>query len=307
VTGTAPAEAVLDEGAEPVAPRRGSMRDYFQLTKARMALFSALIAAGGYYVAALGPISWAMLLHVCVGTILVCAGAFSLNMYLERDLDVLMHRTQKRPLPSGRIEPSRAIAVGIFFSVVGLAYLGYFCNLLTAAVGAVAAGSYVAIYTPMKRLTNLNTIVGAFPGALPPVIGWTAARGELSFGAGLLFAILFMWQLPHFLALAWMYKDDYARAGMPMITTMDERGGFTARQMVIYAAAYLLVCLMPTRAGLAGELYFWGALVSGLAFLGLCVRWAIPRDRKGAVHVFLASLVHLPLIFLLLVVDKSAG
>lgn len=279
--------------------------DYLQLAKARMAVFSALIAASGYYIGLVEPVTVVGLLHVCMGTLLVCAGAFSLNMYLERDVDSKMQRTRTRPLPTGRVQAAHALFLGVLFSILGVFYLAVMLNGLTAAIGAVAAGSYVAVYTPMKRVSNLNTIVGAFPGALPPVIGWAAARGEISFEAGLLFAILFMWQLPHFLAIAWMYKDDYARAGMPMITTMDKDGRFTARQMVIYATAYLLVCLMPTRAGLAGEIYFWGALISSGVFLLLCLRWARVRDRKGAVHVFLASLVHLPLIFALLMVDKT--
>lgn len=278
--------------------------DYLQLAKARMAVFSALIAAAGYYIGVQQPVTIVGLLHVCMGTLLVCAGAFSLNMYLERDIDSRMQRTRTRPLPTGRVQAGHALFLGVLFSILGVFYLAVMLNGLTAAIGAVAAGSYVAIYTPMKRISNLNTIIGAFPGALPPVIGWTAARGEITFEAGLLFAILFTWQLPHFLAIAWMYKDDYARAGMPMITTMDKDGRFTARQMVIYAATYLLVCLMPSRGGIAGPVYFWGALISSTVFLLLCVRWARTRDRKGAVHVFLASLVHLPLIFVLLMVDK---
>jgi protoheme IX farnesyltransferase len=227
-------------------------------------------------------------------------------MYLERDVDGLMDRTRLRPLPAGRMVPRQALVYGMILSVAGVAYIAITSNLVSAAVGAIALGSYVAIYTPMKRVSNLNTIIGAFPGALPPVIGWTAVRGDIGFGAGLMFAILFLWQLPHFLAIAWMYKEDYQNAGLAMITGMDESGRFTARQMVIYGAAYVFMTLLPVDAHMVGELYLWTALVSGLVVFALCVRWAIVRTRPAAVHVFFASLVHLPLLYLMMVVDKVA-
>jgi protoheme IX farnesyltransferase len=269
-----------------------------------MGLLAAIISATGYYMASGARVDYMGMLHAFIGTWIIATGAFALNMYLERDVDGLMERTKLRPLPTGRMAPMQALVFGMLLSVAGALYLGFACNFLSAAVGAISLGSYVAIYTPMKRVSNLNTIVGAVPGALPPVIGWAAARGDFGFGAGLLFAILFLWQLPHFLAIAWMYKEDYAAAGMPMITTIDKDGRFTARQMVIYGAAYVFMTLLPVDAKMAGQVYWWTALISGIAVFALCIRWALKRDRPAAVHVFLASLFHLPLLYVTMVLDK---
>jgi protoheme IX farnesyltransferase len=281
-----------------------SLRDYVQLSKLRMGMLAAIIAATGYYMASGSALNLWGMLHAFVGTWLISTGAFALNMYLERDLDGLMERTRLRPLPAGRMVARQALVYGMFFSSLGVAYLAFTTNLVAAAVGAIALGSYVAIYTPMKRVTNFNTIIGAFPGALPPVIGWAAVRGDIGFGAGLMFAILFLWQLPHFRAIAWMYKDDYLNAGMPMITTLDETGRFTARQMVIYGAAYVFMTMLPVDAHMAGNIYFWTALLSGIVVFALCIRWAIVRSRPAAVHVFFASLLHLPLLYVVMVLDK---
>ncbi|MGI8907897.1 MAG: heme o synthase [Candidatus Sumerlaeaceae bacterium] len=275
-----------------------------QVSKLRMGLLAAVIAATGYYMGSEVVVNYWGMLHAFVGTWIISTGAFALNMYLERDLDALMQRTRLRPLPAGRMAPRQALTYGMIVSAAGVLYLALTTNLVSAAVGAIALGSYVGIYTPMKRISNLNTIIGAFPGALPPVIGWAAVDGRIGFGAGLLFAILFLWQLPHFLAIAWMYKEDYIKAGMPMITTLDEGGRFTARQMVIYGAAYVFMTMLPVKAAMAGHLYFWTTLLSGIIVFGLCVRWAIVRDRPTAVHVFIASLVHLPLLYVVMVIDK---
>lgn len=310
-TETTVADPVSAAGAVAISPvdmvaAPSTVRDYVQLSKLRMGLLAAIISATGYYMASGEAVSYLGMLHTLIGTWLISTGAFALNMYLERDVDALMQRTRLRPLPAGRMAPRQALVYGMILSVAGVAYVAITSNLVSAAVGAIALGSYVAIYTPMKRVSNLNTIIGAFPGALPPVIGWTAVRGDIGFGAGLMFAILFLWQLPHFLAIAWMYKEDYQNAGMAMITGQDESGSFTARQMVIYGAAYVFMTLLPVDVHMVGDLYLWTALLSGIAVFALCVRWAIVRTRPAAVHVFFASLVHLPLLYLIMVVDKVA-
>ncbi len=297
-----PMNTIAADTAIPFAT--ATVRDYVQLSKLRMGFLAALISATGYYMGAGAQVNLWGMLHAFIGTWIISTGAFALNMYLERDLDGLMERTRLRPLPAGRMQPRQALAFGMIIAAAGVAYLAVLCNLVSAAVGAIALGSYVAIYTPMKRVSNLNTIVGAFPGALPPVIGWAAVRGDIGFGAGLMFAILFLWQLPHFLAIAWMYKEDYQSAGMPMITTLDASGQFTARQMVIYGAAYAFMTLLPFNAHMTGPAYLWTALVSGLFVFALCVRWAIVRDRPAAVHIFLSSLFHLPLLYVMMVLDK---
>ena len=281
-----------------------SFQEFVALSKVRMGMLAAIMAGCGAYMASRAELNYMALLHSCVGTFLLGAGAFALNMYLERDLDARMERTRKRPLPAGRMAPVQALTFGVTVVTAGVLYLLVTCNPLTAAIGAIAAGSYVAVYTPMKRISTFNTIVGAIPGALPPVIGWAAASGRIEFGAVLMFAILFLWQLPHFLSLAWMYRDDYKKAGMAMITSYDKDGKFTARQTLIYGVAYVLMTLLPYQANMAGRLYFWTAALSGIFMLGLCLRWLPNRDRKGALHIFLFSLFHLPLIYIMMVADK---
>ena len=297
---------------DTAATANATFADYFNLTKPRLSRLAAIISAVGYAMgSAPGRMSVVGIAHAFGATFTVSAGAMALNMYLERDLDGLMHRTRERPIPAGKVGPGAALAVGIGLSVAGMAWLWIAGNALAAFAGALAVASYVLIYTPMKRMTSLCTIVGAVPGALPPVIGYAAASGRIDFPCALLFAIMFLWQMPHFLAIAWMYREDYARAGMPMLTTQDVDGRMTARQIVGYSVALLLTSLLP-GAGLllpgapvlAGWFYMAVALVSGVWFLGLGLRWMGTRDTPGARKVFFASLLHITVLFVTLMVDK---
>jgi len=294
--------APLDNAAAPA--KVNLSRDIITLVKARMGLLAAIIALAGYYMGTVGPVSVSGMLHVFFGTWIVCAGAFLLNMYMERDVDSMMARTANRPLAARRVPATPVFVAGLIVTAMGVAYLAFFTNLLAAASGAVAMFGYVYIYTPMKRITTLNTIVGSFPGAMPPIIGWAAATNEISAGAIVMFMILFLWQVPHFLALAWMYRDEYREAGFVMISHNDPEGIFTTRQNLIYGIAYILVSLLPTFFGLTGFWYLGIAAASGLWFIWLCLRWFAHRERKYAVHVFVATLFHSPLLYVTMVLDK---
>lgn len=299
-------EAVAPQISSSVASgeKVSLFRDIIVLIKMRMGLLAAIIALAGYYMGSTGPVSVPGMLHAFFGTWIVSAGAFLLNMYMERDIDGLMTRTSNRPLPAGRVAATPVFFAGLAVSAFGIAYLAFTTNLLAAAAGAVAMFGYVYVYTPLKRVTTLNTIVGSFPGAMPPIIGWAAAANEISSGAIVMFMILFLWQVPHFLALAWMYKDDYRNAGYVMISRNDPSGLFTTRQNLIYGIAYVLVTLLPTVFGFTGMLYFATAAISGIGFIWLCLKWYAHRDRKYAVHVFVATLFHSPLIYIMMVIDK---
>lgn len=294
----------LNESASTLA-RTSLFRDIMILVKLRMGFLAAIIALAGYYMGSTGAVSFTGMLHVFLGTWVVCAGAFLLNMHMERDIDGLMTRTRNRPLPAGRMAAMPVLVAGIAVSAVGLLYLALATNLLAAAAGALALFGYVYVYTPLKRITTLNTIVGSFPGAMPPIIGWAAASGEITSGAVVMFMILFLWQVPHFLALAWMYKDDYRDAGFVMITANDPDGSFTTRQNLIYGIGYVFMTFLPVAFGLAGYWYLAAAAVSGIAFIWLCLKWYAHRERANAVHVFVATLFHTPLIYIMMVIDKA--
>jgi protoheme IX farnesyltransferase len=251
-------------------------------------------------------LGWALLLHTLIGTALVASGASAFNQLLEIDADGLMRRTRARPLPSGRIEPKRAKAFAFVLSVTGLAQLAFMVNLLAAGVALVTLLTYTVLYTPLKRRTSLSTVVGGVPGALPPMIGWAAVRNNLSIEAWILFGIVFLWQMPHFLAIAWMYREDYKRAGFPLLPIIEPDGGSTGRQSVIYAAALLPVSLAPTAAGMSGNAYLAGAAVMGLGFLALAVRFAWLRTAIDARRLFFGSIVYLPLLWILMVVTRVA-
>ena len=288
--------------------RPSRLADFYELTKPRMNFLVVVTTMVGFYMAAehgLGE-RFALLLHALIGTALTAAGASVLNQYTERGLDPLMHRTADRPLPSGRMGALEALAFGVLLSVAGTAYLALFVNALTAALGAITLASYVFLYTPMKRWTTLCTIVGAVPGAIPPMMGWTAVTDSLPIQAWALFAILFVWQMPHFLAIAILYKDDYARGGFKMLPVVDADGLSTSRQIVLYSAALIPVTLFPTIAGMAGVVYFLLAAVMGLAFFGLSVQCALSRSRGDARRLFFASIIYLPLLFAAMMFDKSA-
>lgn len=281
-------------------------RDILILVKLRMGFLAAIIALAGYYMGSpAGSVSMSGMLHVFLGTYVVSAGAFLLNMYMERDVDSLMTRTSNRPLPAGRIAATPVFIAGLVVTTVGVLYLAATTNLLAAASGAVAMFGYVYVYTPLKRITSLNTIVGSFPGAMPPIIGWAAAANEITSGAIVMFMILFLWQVPHFLALAWMYRDEYRDAGFVMISADDPDGTFTTRQNLIYTIAYVLVSLLPVAFGLAGLWYLAVATASGLWFTWLSIKWYLAStERKNAVQVFVATLFHAPLLYIMMVIDK---
>lgn len=289
----------------PALAERGRAADYAALAKPRLNMLVVASAAAGYVMAGgqtgnVGPLLWTM-----AGTGLVAGGASAFNQILERDRDARMRRTRSRPLPDGRMEAREALIFGCILSIAGLLILSAGVNLLAAGVALATLASYAAVYTPLKPHTSFATIIGAVPGALPPVIGWAAAAGSLSQGAWILFGIVFLWQLPHFLAIAWMYREDYARAGFPMLPVIEPDGRSTARQAVAYTAALLPLALAPTLAGMSGATYFAGALVLSLAFLGMSVRFATTRTVADARRLFLASIVYLPILWVLMIADRA--
>jgi protoheme IX farnesyltransferase len=251
-----------------------------------------------------GGISHILLTHTLLGTALVASGASAINMYLERNLDALMRRTLHRPLPAGRIQPNAALAFALMISGVGLTYLLVFVNALTSFISAVTLLSYALLYTPLKTKTRLCTLIGAVPGALPVAIGWAAAQGHLPLGAWILFSIIFFWQIPHFYAIGWMYREDYARAGFPMLPVLDVSGIRTSRQSSVHILLLMLATLGPFLTGTAGWVYLAGTLLSGMAFLSFGIRFARQRNRALAQKLFLASIIYLPVILALLMANK---
>ena len=295
--------ASLDRAARPALATLAA--DLAELTKARITTMVVVTAAAGYLLASGGRVDLVHLLHALLGTALVAAGAGVLNQVLERDADALMRRTADRPIPAGRIDADDALLLGVAVSVGGLAYLAIAVNLLTALLGAATLSAYIFVYTPMKRISPLATLVGAVPGAVPPMMGWTAARDAVDLGAWALFGILFLWQLPHFLAIAWMYRADYERGGFPMLPVLDPDGARTARQMILYAAALVPVSLLPSVLGLTGAVYFLGALALGLAFLGFAFAFDRARSGRAARHLLLVSVVYLPAILAVMLLDRA--
>jgi heme o synthase len=278
----------------PLASARAA--DFLELTKPRLNLLVVATTLAGYYLGADG-FDPALLASTVVGTGLVAGGAAAFNEILERDTDALMRRTRTRPLPGGRMRVSTAVWFAFALSVGGLALLAAGANGLAAGVAAVTVVSYALIYTPLKAKTSLSTLVGGVPGALPPMIGWAAATHTLSIQAWVLFAIVFLWQMPHFLAIAWLCREDYARAGLPMLPVVEPDGRSTAQQVVLYASVLVPVSLAATLVGLAGRAYFGGALVLGLGFLVFAVRFARERTNGNARRLFLASISYLPLLW----------
>ncbi|MGH7589544.1 MAG: heme o synthase [Gemmatimonadota bacterium] len=281
------------------------MNDWLVLTKARITALVLVTAAAGYVLGAprveLGTLVWLL-----VGVGLASGGAAALNQVYERDADARMTRTASRPVPAGRISPARGLAVGLLLSAGGVGWLVIGINTLTGFLALLTIVLYIAVYTPLKPRTSLNTLVGAIPGAIPPVIGWTAATGSIGLGGWALFSILFLWQLPHFLAIAWLFRDDYARGGFPMLPVVDPAGGSTGRQAALYALALIPVSLTPTLLGLTGGVYFFGALALGVAFLACGLGMAMDRGRKSARRLLLASVTYLPILLALLVLDRVA-
>ena len=278
--------------------------DYYELTKPRMNFLVLITTLVGFYMASEGKLDWRLLLPTLIGTALTAAGASVLNQYIERDLDALMPRTRNRPLPARRVRAGQALAWGLALGVLGVLTLALCDNFLTAILGAATLLLYVLVYTPLKRVTTLNTVIGAVPGAIPPVMGFTAVHGGLSPGAVALFAILFFWQMPHFLAIAILYKRDYALAGFKMLPVVDEEMTVTGRQILLYSTALIPVSLMPVYAGVAGQLYFIAAVLFGLAFLSFGISCAATKTRMDARKLFFASIIYLPALLGVMMFDR---
>ncbi len=284
--------------------RRFRAVDYVTLTKPRLSLFVVLTTFLGFIIASHGTLDAGVIALALAGTALSAGGAAALNMAMERGVDSRMKRTQARPVASGRVSVTEAVAWGSALSIGGVALL-VAVNPLTAAIGALTVITYLFCYTPLKSKTSLCTVVGAVPGALPLVMGWTAATGTLAPGAVALFVILFFWQLPHFLALAWIYREDYARAGLPMLPVEDPSGASTGRQVIVQTLALIVAAFMPCVFGMAGVAYAIGAAIAGLGFLILGVRFALSRTAARAWRLFLGSLVYLPVVLALLAFGRG--
>ncbi|CAA9379910.1 MAG: Heme O synthase, protoheme IX farnesyltransferase COX10-CtaB [uncultured Phycisphaerae bacterium] len=282
--------------------------DYLEMAKPRMNALVVVTTAVGFYMAVRGGWAaeyWAPFLHTLVGTALTAAGASVLNQYVERDLDGKMPRTANRPLPAGRVAPVEALALGVTLGVAGVLYLAGLVNPLAATLAAVTLGTYVFLYTPLKTRTTLCTVVGAVPGAIPPMIGWAAAEGALGPGAWALFSILFFWQLPHFLAIAILYRDDYAAGGMRMLPVIDPDLSFTGRQIVLWALALVPVSLFPAVVGMTGATYFVAAAFLGVAFLAFSVKCGLSGSRTDARRLFLASILYLPALLGVMMIGRN--
>lgn len=294
-----------------VTSERSGFAVWSDLVKARLTFLVLLTTLAGYYLGAENGIDWPLLINTLIGTALVACGAAALNQWWEREHDARMPRTETRPLPAGELSPTTVLLAGGFLSIIGLAQLAFFVNLLTALLGAVTLLSYVLIYTPLKRITTLNTAIGAIPGALPPLMGWAAARDNVSREGWALFAILFFWQLPHFLAIAWLYRDQYAKAGFAMLPVRDPDGVRTGRQAVSHTLGLIAVSICPSivtsgpgTLPVAGQVYFFGALLMGIAFLWCAIQFSRELTRARARQLFFASILYLPLLFGLMALDK---
>jgi protoheme IX farnesyltransferase len=279
--------------------------DFAELVKARLTLLVLLTTAVGFYLGAVASINYVALFHAVFGTALAAAGAAALNQWWERRLDALMLRTRTRPIPAGRMLPRDALIVGSLLAIAGVAYLTIASNGLSAALAAVTIIIYIFGYTPLKRISTANTLVGAIPGALPPMIGWAAASGRLDPGAWSLFAILFFWQLPHFFAIAWMYREDYARAGFQMVSREDETGTRSASQSVFFCIVLLFVSGIPAFLGVVNSAYLLVELVLNGLFIFAAMRFLRTQAAADARKLFLTSIVYLPLLLVALVLTKS--
>jgi protoheme IX farnesyltransferase len=284
-----------------------SLKDYWVLTKPEVNFLVVISALVGFYAAAHGPLDWGLLVHTLLGTLLVASGTATLNQLMERDADALMRRTAIRPLPAGRLTATNALLFGLMLSLGGGLHLLLAVNALTSILTMATLFTYLLIYTPLKKKTPWCTFVGAFPGAMPPLIGWAGATGSLAREAWVLYAILFLWQFPHFLAIAWMYREDYARAGLKMLPRDDLDGAATFRQALFCSLLLLPVSLLPAWSGRAGIVYLVGAAVLGLMYIHVGARLASVRSNALAKRLLLASVVYLPLVFALLMLDKTSA
>jgi protoheme IX farnesyltransferase len=300
-------DAPLDAAAIPLpeARRTSAFADYLELTKPRLNFLVVATSAAGYYLGSAGGIDFASMAEAVAGTALVAGGAAVLNQLYERDTDALMRRTRMRPLPAGRVGPNDARVFGLALSAAGLLLLAARANWLSAGLAFATLLTYLAIYTPMKRRTPLSTIVGAVPGALPALIGWTASHGRIDLSGAALFAIVFCWQLPHFMAIAWLYREDYRRAGFPMLPVIDPDGKRAGKQAVYWGFLLVLSSLAPTFSGLAGQAYFAIALALGVALFWLAVRFAAARNEATARALFYGSITYLPLLWIAMIANKQ--
>jgi heme o synthase len=289
---------------ETIVLHRYSLRehiaDFAELTKPRITLMVLITTLVGFYMGSRDGVNYLLLLHTIIGTGLVASGASALNQYFERDLDARMVRTRNRPLPGGRLVPGEALIFSSIISAAGALYLTFFVNTLTGALGAATLAGYILIYTPLKTRTTLCTLIGAFPGAAPPVMGWTAARGEVDAVALSLFSILFLWQMPHFFAIAWIFTEDYARAGFSMHTS----GERTGRQIIFYCCVLIPVSVLPTFFGLTGTVYLLGAILLGFIYLGYGFAVALFRSNTHAHRLLRVSVLYLPVLLGLMMIDK---
>lgn len=295
--------AALPAEIEPVIQRR-FLSDFAELVKARLTLLVLLTTAVGYYLGAAGPINFAGLVHAVFGTALAAAGAAALNQWWERRLDALMHRTRSRPIPGGRMSPRDALILGCGLSVAGIVYLNLTCNSLSALLAAATIVIYIFAYTPLKRVSTFNTLIGAIPGALPPVVGWAAATSRAEIGAWSLFAILFFWQMPHFFAIAWMYREDYARAGFEMISKDDSTGTRSASQSVLFCFLLLFISGTPQFLGVVNAIYLPIELLLNCLFIFVAMRFLRTQQTIDARRLFFASIAYLPLLLGALVLTK---
>lgn len=298
-----PPRAAVVCGPRADALRRQRVADFISLTKPRLNFLVVVTATVGYYVGARGGINLLTLAETLVGTALVAGGAAGLNQVAERDTDSLMWRTRERPLAAQRLTPHDAMVFSVAIATAGLLLLGVGTTGLAAAIALATLISYNLIYTPLKRRSPLATLVGAVPGALPPMIGWAAAGNSLTKEAWALFAIVFVWQIPHFMAIAWMYRDDFRRAGFPLLAVIEPEGRRTARQAVLFAVLLVPVSVAPFLVGLAGAWYAAGAALGSVVILGLSLAFAASRTTESAQRLFFASITYLPLLWILLIAD----
>ena len=297
--------ATLTVEAERELAEPGLLTDLMTLTKARLSLLVIITTCVGYCLGSKGSFSWLGLVNATFGTALAAGGAGALNQWLEMRVDSLMERTKSRPLPAGRMSPSMALGIGSGLSALGSAWLAVTCNATSAWLAVATVLTYILLYTPLKRRTSLCTIIGAISGAIPPMIGWTAAHPHFELGTWVLFGVLFTWQMPHFLAIAWLYREEYAEAGFVMLRPSDRTGGSTARESLGFTLALVAITMIPFWSGLLTDSYLSGALLLDAGMTGAAVCFLTDRSRATARGLFFASIIFLPLILGLMVVTKA--